>query len=248
MATVPSTPVMHNGYPTTDGKPMAETDWHRDLMIDLIRTLKRRFAARRRVYVSGNMLVFYEPGDRRRHVSPYVFVVRGVANRQRPNYLIREEGHAPQVVIDLTSSSTRNEDQRTKFALYRDTLKVREYFLFDPQGDYLDPRLQGYRLRKGEYRPIRPVDGRLPSQVLRLHLEVHGNELRLYDPATGQVLPTPLEAQDQAEVAHHEAAAAREEAEVARDAAEAARRQAEQESERLRQEVAELRRRLGEQP
>ena len=47
-------------------------------------------------------------------------------------------------------------------------LGVKEYFLFDPFEDYLDPPIQGYRLRKGAYVPIKPVNGRLPSQVTGL--------------------------------------------------------------------------------
>ena len=70
--------VVGNGYPTTDHKPMAETDLHRDLMIDLILTLKAFYAAEPLVYVSGNLLLCYEENNRRRHVSPDVFVVRGV--------------------------------------------------------------------------------------------------------------------------------------------------------------------------
>ena len=42
-------------YPTSDGKPMAETDWHRDLMNTLIQTLAVHYcAAEPMVYVSGN--------------------------------------------------------------------------------------------------------------------------------------------------------------------------------------------------
>jgi Uma2 family endonuclease len=231
MSTVAS-PVVpwHNGYPTTDGKPMAETDWHRDLMNALIHTLKLWYASRR-VYVSGNLLLFYEEGNPRRHVSPDVFVVKGIASHDRPNYLLWQERKGPSVVIELTSSSTRREDQQSKYQLYQDVLRVKEYFLFDPLGDYLTPPLQGHRLRQGSYHPIRVVKGRLPSQVLQLHLEGNGRELRLYDPATGGWLPTPLERAVQAE-------AARQQAEVAR-------RQAEAETERLRRELAELRRRLN---
>jgi hypothetical protein len=39
-------------------------------MITLIHRLKAYYAGDPRVYVSGNLLVFYEPGNRRRHVSP----------------------------------------------------------------------------------------------------------------------------------------------------------------------------------
>jgi Uma2 family endonuclease len=186
-------------YPTSDGKPMAETDWHRDLMNALIQTLAAYYAADPMVYVSGNLLVFYKPGNRRRHISPDVFVVKGVAKHQRPNYLIWEEGKGPEVVIELTSQSTRDEDVEDKFELYQDTLRVPEYFLFDPLGEYLQPPLRGYRLVRGSYRPIVSTDGRLPSKVLGLHLEGNGRELRLYDPATKQWLPTPQESLDKAE-------------------------------------------------
>lgn len=197
MATVVSADGVHtNGYPTTDGKPMAETDWHRDQMVALIETLKEFYRNDPRVYVTGNMLLFYEPGNKRRHVSPDVFVVKGVPKHDRPNYLVWEEGKGPNLVIEVTSSSTRHEDRTRKFTLYRDTLRIKEYFLFDVFGDYLDPPFQGYRLRAGKYRAIRSVAGRLPSQVLGLHLERHGLELRLFDPATGHWLPTPAERLD----------------------------------------------------
>src|SRR5262249_52247528 len=102
MATVPPTRKSAGwDYPTSDGRPMAETDWHRDLMIALIKTLEAYFAGQPQVYVSGNLLVFYKKGDRRKHVSPDVFVVKGVAKQQRPNYLIWEEGQPPHLVIEL---------------------------------------------------------------------------------------------------------------------------------------------------
>jgi Uma2 family endonuclease len=211
-----------NEYPTSDGKPMAETDHHRELMNVLIQTLKTYYANAPMVYVSGNLLLFYEEGNKRRHVSPDVFVVKGVPKGDRLNYLLWEEGKAPDFVIELTSSSTRAEDVKKKYKLYQDTLRVAEYFLFDPYGDYLDPPLRGYRLRAGQYVPIRPRNGRLPSKVLGLHLERSGMALRLYDPQTKAWLPTPAEQIAQAEEA---------------------RQRAEQENERLRRQLAELRRR-----
>jgi Uma2 family endonuclease len=228
MTIIPPQHPWRNGYPTTDGKPMAETDGHRNLMNALIETLQEFFAQESRVYVSGNPLVFYEEGNRRRHVSPDVFVVRGVPKLIRPNYLVWQEGKPPQVVIELTSSTTRREDTETKFRLYQNTLGVREYFLFDPEGDYLDPVLQGYRLRQGAYRPIRAVNDRLPSQVLRLHLERSGTTLRLWEPATQQRLPTPREARRQAEERRDQAEAAQQQAEEQRNQAQAVQRQAEE--------------------
>ncbi len=204
-------------YPTSDGRPIAETDLHRELMFDLIKALQAYYAADPMVYVSGNLLLFYVPGDRLRHLSPDVFVVKGVPKRERPNYLTWEEGKGPDVVIELTSSSTRDEDVQDKYQLYQNSLRVPEYFLFDPMGDYLDPPLRGYRLREGKYAPIRPFRGRLPSKVLGLHLERHGRSLRLYEPTAKQWLLTPAERIAQAEA----------------------------EAERLRRELEQLRRRLN---
>jgi Uma2 family endonuclease len=235
MASAASTAVRQNDYPTRDGRPMGETDWHCKLLMSLRQTLAAYYAADPRVYASGNLLVFYVPGDKRRHLSPDVFVVKGVPKRDRPNYLIWEEGKGPDVVIELTSASTRHEDVEEKYQLYQDRLRVPEYFLFDPLGDYLDPPLRGYRLRQGKYQPIRAVKGRLPSKVLGLHLERDGHVLRLFDPVTGQWLPTAEERATQAEerTAQAEERTAQAEEKIS---------QVEAENERLRQELEALRR------
>src|SRR5262249_14942183 len=141
----------------------------------------------------------YEEGNRRKHVAPDVFVVRGVKKHNRENYLVWAEGRAPHLVIEITSKSTRREDQKKKRGIYRDILKVTEDFLFDPRAEYLDPPLQGFRLVGEDYVPIAPIDGRSPSQVLGLHLERDGAQLRLFNPATGGHLPTRLEAREEAE-------------------------------------------------
>jgi Uma2 family endonuclease len=126
-------------------------------------------------------------------LSPDVFVVRGVPKHQRDHYLIWKEKRTLDLVIELTSRSTKAEDIEDKFVLYRDELKVKEYFLFDPYSEYLDPALQGYRLNRGRYVSIKPVERRLPSKVLNLHLERDGRNLRLYDPIEGKWVPTPQE-------------------------------------------------------
>ncbi len=182
-------PFALNEYPTTDRKPMAETDTHRRLMVALIETLADRYAADDTVYVTGNLLVFYDRGNKRRHVSPDVMVVFGVPKGDRPNYLVWEE-KPPAVVIELTSSTTRREDRTKKWRLYQDVIKVPEYFLFDPFGDYLDPRFQGYRLVAGEYRAVKPdAAGRMTSKKLGLLLAPDGEQLRFVDPAA-KLLPT----------------------------------------------------------
>src|SRR5438105_4381587 len=163
MATVTPKTKAEIRYPTSDGRPMAETDLHRDIMVDTIQSLDYFFAPKPMVYVSGNLLLYYVQGNKRKHVSPDVFVVFGVAKKKRDYYLTWEEGKNPSVVIEITSSPTQREDIKKKFELYRDVLEVKEYFLFDPRSDYLKPRLTGYRLSKGDYVPIPLVQGRMPS-------------------------------------------------------------------------------------
>ena len=86
MATAPKhRQVRKIDYPTSDGKPMAETEIHRDDMMDLIQTLQDYFAEEPMVCVAGNMLMFYEEGNRRKHIAPDVFVVRGIPKKQRDN-------------------------------------------------------------------------------------------------------------------------------------------------------------------
>ena len=53
--------------------------------------------------------------------------------------------------MESLSRKTRRKDTTTKPELYA-RLGVKEYFLFDPDREYLDPPLQGYRLRVGAAR------------------------------------------------------------------------------------------------
>jgi hypothetical protein len=203
----------------------------------------------RLVYVSGNILLYYRPRNKRRHVSPDVLVVQGLEQHDRDCYLLWEEGRPPNMVIEVTSESTRDEDLEDKLAIYRDEIGVAEYFLFDPRAEYLNPPLQGHRLSRGRYLPIASVAGRLPSKELGLHLEADGSQLRFYDPAGKRWLPTPQEALEQKDAALEQKDAALEQKDAALEQKvaaleqkDAALRQAEAEAERLRRELAALRR------
>ncbi len=224
-------------YPTRDGRPMGETDKHRELMAYLIAALKVHFMGQPDVYVSGNNFVFWEEGQPKSRVSPDAYVVFGAEDRLRDSYMAWKEGDLlPSVVIEITSRSTQSEDIETKLPLYEQTLKTPEYFLFDPTGGYLKPRLQGYRLENGRYLRLEPTQGRLHSEQLGLDFVQIGEALRLYNPASGEFLPTP---QEQAE--RTEAEARRAESEARRAETEARRaKDAEAENARLRAEIEAL--------
>ena len=174
-------------YPESDGEPMAETDLHRNWMFRIIDILQQRFEGQQ-VYVSGNLLLYYVEGDPTKSVAPDALVVKGVAPGLRRTYKVWEEGKAPDVVFETTSDSTRQNDTQRKFELYA-RLGIREYFLFDPLADYLDPPLQGYRLGDTGYDRIEPDStGRLSSEELGMFLELSSSgELVFRDQATGQL-------------------------------------------------------------
>lgn len=219
-------------YPESDGKPMAETDVHRTLMSELIRELTKRFRDEPDVYVSGNLLVYYVEGNPRKCFAPDVFIVRGVGNHQRRTYKIWEEGRAPKVVIEISSRQTWGDDLQRKWKLYQQ-LGVQEYFIFDPEYDYLmklNETLVAYRLVDEEYVPVEVVEGRVTSEALGLELVDTGATLRLYAANAKCFLSTPEE-----EEAARQAAEARSKAEVeARQGAEAEVARLSEELERLR--------------
>jgi Uma2 family endonuclease len=186
MAAIPFQRVVE--YPDSDGQPMAETEVHLREMLDLIAALTRRYQETPDVYVVGNMFLYYREGDPRSVVAPDVFLVRGVPKGYRRTYKVWEEGRVPDLVIEVTSDSTRDEDLVRKKACY-ERLGVEEYFLHDPEGDYLAPRLQGYRLAGNRYEPIPSnPDGSLDSRTTGLTLRIEGRNLRLIDTLTGERL------------------------------------------------------------
>jgi Uma2 family endonuclease len=232
---------------------MAESTLHRKVMADLIAALERRYEADPGVWVGGNLLLYFEQGNPRASISPDVLMVRGVAKWDRPLYKLWEEGRPPDFVIEVTSSSTRREDVSKKKNLY-ERLGISEYILFDPEGDYLKPRLQGYRLEQGVYVRLAPEpDGSLPSWVTGLRLRPEGLSLRLIDARTGEKLLWIAEetvAREVAERKAEEEAAARQAAERKAKEAERMVEDAEQrakEAERKAEEEAAARNRLEEE-
>lgn len=182
-------------YPTSDGKPMAETELHQRVMFDLIQRLKAWAAIQQRVHAAGNVLVYFEEGNPRRHLSPDAFVAFRVSNHERETFQTWVEKAVPSVVFEITSKTTRREDTRTKRVVYQDEWAVDEYFLFDPREEYLDPPLQGFRRVRGRFQTIPPnADGSVTSQRLGLTISRDGQHLRLRHTATGETILTEAEA------------------------------------------------------
>ena len=198
---------------------MAESDLHAACMRYVTDALRWLFEKRGRenVYAGSNNFLYYEQGNPRSAVSPDVYVVMGALAHLGDTYLLWNEPKGPDFVLEVTSASTRHNDERHKRDVYA-ALGVSEYFLYDPRAEYLTPPLQGYWLRNGAYRPLTAVTVlsnrgvAATSEVLGLELrdERETRMVRLRDPATGADLLSYREEAD----ARHAAGARNAELEV----------------------------------
>ncbi len=226
-------------YPDTDGKPMAASDLHRDILNCTIDTLKAHYTQQPDVYVSGDILMYYVEGDPRRVVAPDVLVSFGLDKKRRNTYLVWVEGKLPDFVMEFSSKTTYAEDLGKKMDLYT-SLGIQDYFLYDAEGLFLASQLMGWTLVGGVYVPISEhADGGLHSDVLSLDFHVDDEGLGFYDPVAGAWLQTPTEAAEaRAENAETLAKQEATRAESAETLAEQEAARAEQEAARAEQEAA----------
>ena len=178
-------------YPETDGKPVAETDLHIDEIFRMRQIFRSYFAGMPDVYVSGNIMMYYEDSRPPKAVSPDLLVTFGIGKKPRRTYKIWEEGKPPDFVVEFSSKGTVQTDLVRKRELYA-ALGIPEYFLCDVDRRYLPSPLIGLRLVDGEYVEIAPnADGGISSEVLGLDFHVLADGFGIYDPSAGKWLQTP---------------------------------------------------------
>ena len=217
-------------YPSADGEPVAETFDHLYALLTTLEVLKQ-YLANRQATVLGDQFLYYSQGFPRLRVAPDVMVIFDVAPGGRDNYKLWEEGQIPSVIFEMTSGGTQDKDQVFKKTLY-EQLGVKEYWLFDPKGEWIEEKLRGYRLRGEIYESI--TDSR--SEPLQLRLQVEGRLIGFYREDTGEKLLIPdelAEALQQEVVARQQA---EEQVEQERQRAE----QAEAEVEQLKAKLREM--------
>lgn len=217
----------------SDGEPL-ETEWHRYAMNLLIESVDWFYRDRDDYFAGGDMFIYFSEKKvfNKDFRGPDFFFVWGVKRQRdqlRRYYVVwQEEGHYPDVIIELMSPSTTKIDLTEKKDLYRDVFKTGEYFCYDPSAQ----KLVGWRrLVAGTYEPIQPdATGRLESKELGLFLGTwpgsfvrrQSTWLRFFTP-DGQMAPTFAEAAaQQAEQAQQQAKRAQQQTEEERRRAEAA--------------------------
>jgi len=184
-----------------DGEPMESARHHQQMTV-LIESIEYAWRERSDFYVGGNMFLYFSEVQARNNDfrGPDVFVVTNTTRRERRAWVVWEEdGKTPDVIIELLSDKTEAVDRGEKMRIYARSLKVGEYFLFDPfsgvfEGYELDPRSQAYV-------PKVPLpSGQLRCDQLGLMLgKAHGtlyavttDWLRWFD-AESRLLPMPSE-------------------------------------------------------
>ena len=195
------------GYPFRD-VPLSN-DTHLRQTLYAVTVLRTRYAgAAERVYVGGDLFIYYREGDRNAAVAPDAFVAFGASQApDRTSWKVWREGRGPDWVLEVLSESTRKRDEVDKLAIYRE-LQVGEYWLFDPYTERRGgPALRGLKRAEDDWRSLRPdAAGVFRSDLLGLTLHVEGGDLRFRDAETGEAL-----------IAHAESIAAlRDEAEAHR--------------------------------
>ena len=190
MTTTIATPIY---YPCGDGQPVAETFDHLYAILITIEVL-RLYLQHEQACILGNQFLYYEEGSSTKRCAPDVMVIFGVAPESRDNYKIWEERQIPRVAFEMTSPSTKKEDEGFKKNLYAE-IGISEYWQFDPKGQWIKEKLRGFRLADGQYEPI--VNGQ--SLGLGLRLEVDGKLISFYLLDNGKKLLIPLELHERAE-------------------------------------------------
>ena len=144
-----------------------------------------------------NLDLHYHPKIARAYVSPDAMVVSPAKDRNDfERYRIGKDGPAPWLAVKVLSErSVQQRNLTDKIALYA-LLKVPEYIIVDPTGEFIPERLMMKRLQEdGSWRNEQDVDGAVTSFLgFRLILE-EDQQLRLLDALTGMPYFRPSEAQ-----------------------------------------------------
>jgi hypothetical protein len=119
----------------------------------------------------------------------------------------QENNRVPCFVLEITSLTTQENDEKEKPRKYAE-IGVKEYFQYDPTGDYLRESLKGAKLVSGIYQPLPKqvlADGTISiySEVLGLDLRITGGQLRFYESKSDRKL-----------LSHRETELARQQAEL----------------------------------
>lgn len=209
-AALPKRPRQPVEYPDSDGEPM-ETPRHYFAGVYAVTVLMRHFG--KAMHFGANNGVYYRKNDLHAVVVPDVYAVSGKPQTVEDWYFLWDHDLPPDFVLEMASKTTYQRDKVAKRDIYA-RIGVKDYFMFDPTGRYLDEPLLGFRLSKTSHKALEPTrlpDGGLSirSEILKLDLRAwRGDDhptLRFFDPVTSSYLLSAEEQAGQAERQQQEA-------------------------------------------
>jgi Uma2 family endonuclease len=217
-------------YPTSDGEPLAETQEHIWVILTTLSILSQYLTGKQAV-VFANQFFYYIEKKPMARVAPDVMVVFDIPVKLYGNYKLWQGQQTPAIIFEMTSAGTKETDWNFKKTLY-EQLGVKEYWMFDPYGDWIAEQLRGYRLNdEGLYRPI--TDN--CSEVLQLRLQAEGYLIGFYRLDNNQKLLTPDELLLASQEANKQAQEANKQAQEAEQRAQVEKARADRLAEKLRQ-------------
>jgi len=181
---------------------MGETDIHTTTTAIVFWGLKAHLADRSEHQVFSDLNCYYHPIKRWAYVSPDVMVVvpRQPLIESVTSYRISAACPAPALVVEVLSRrSFQQQDLTNKPEIYAD-LRVAEYILADPTGQFLPQQLLLKRLRTDStWKDEQDADGGITSRLgFRIVIEEDG-KVRMIDAKTGKRYTRPEEAQSMAD-------------------------------------------------
>ena len=180
-------------YPEQREDDMGETSIHIKLVTIFLQTLLLFFREREDVFLSANMNLYYEEGKPNKWYAPDLLIAFGVPNHERSSYQVWKENVFPQVIIEIASDKTWDNDVGKKYKDY-EQFGVEEYYILDPEFAYLPAPMLAFH-RQGERLLSAPViDGKIFSPRLGLEIARTENSFRLFNPQRGEFLMTLEEA------------------------------------------------------
>lgn len=180
-------------------EPEMESSLHYTQLLILVSCLEWLWREREDFFIGANLTVYFSRQQLRNREfrGPDFFLVKPTEKRPRKSWVVwEEEGRYPNLIIELLSPSTANVDRTDKKELYQNRFRTPEYFWFSPETF----EFQGFRLIGDQYEEISPNSNNWRwSEQLGLYLGVEREVLR-YWTVEGNLVPTPTEAAQEAEL------------------------------------------------
>ena len=178
-------------YPAELEDEMGETALHYKFTSLFFNLLEAFLASRSDVTVAANMMIYFEEGNPKKWLAPDVFVCFGTENKLRRVFKTWMEGLFPQVIFEIASDRTFENDLGGKRLDYA-RLGVEEYYLLDPERAYLPAPLMAFHRQSGRLLSAEVDNGRVFSPLLSLEIVDTGNSFRIFNPQTQKFLEAVL--------------------------------------------------------